>query len=380
MTKRTRGQGEGNIYERQDGRWAGRVSAGYSGGKRIRVWVYGATRAEVVQKITETLRRQHQGFRVHVEKQTVAQFLSGWLEDSVKASVRPKTFRSYEQLVRIHLAPGLGRHALSRLTPAHVQAFLNEKLARGSSPRTVQYLRAVLRQALGQALKWELVVRNVATLVDPPRVPRYEIQPLTASQARKFLDFIEPHRLRALFAVAFAVGLRQGETLGLRWTAVDLERGVLHVRHSLQFLDKRFQLVEVKTDCSRRTIHLPAIAVEALRAHRTRQLEERLAAGGEWEDWGLVFTTRVGRPLDSCRITRDFKRLLKQAGLPTQRFHDCRHACASFLLAQGIPARVVVDILGHSQISLTMNTYSHVMPALRSEAAEKMDAVFRGSA
>jgi integrase len=187
--------------------------------------IFGKTQREVREKLTAALRAIDQGEAPITERQTVAQFLDRWLTDVAKPTVRPKTYHSYAALVRLHLAPALGHHQLSKLGPEHVQRMMNQKLASGLSPRTVQYLRAVLRRALGQALKWGLVARNVATLVDPPRVVQAEIRPLDPDEARRFLAAVRGDRLEALYAVALA--------LGLRWQDIDLDAGVLHVRVAL---------------------------------------------------------------------------------------------------------------------------------------------------
>ena len=392
MAKRARH--EGSIYRQEhDGRWVAAVSVGYRNGRRSRKKFFGDTRREVAAKLTQALHDQQHGLPVAPDRQTVGAFLTRWIEDSVKPSVRPKTYRSYHQLVELHLTPGLGRHTLTKLTPQQVQTFLNDQLNGGRvlkkhdkkdtpltlTPRTVQYIHAVLRRALNQATRWGMVPRNVAALVTPPRVTRQEIRPLTPQQARDFLGTIADHRLFALIAVALSCGMRQGEALGLRWAGdVDLEQGVLHMRHALQMVDSKRQLVELKTARSRRTISLPAEIVTILRNHRRRQLERRLAAGPKWHETGFVFTTRTGKPFDGCNVTRDFKKLLEQAGLPVVRFHDLRHSCASFLLAQGVSPRVVMEILGHSQISLTMNTYAHVLPSLHKDAAQRMNALLKG--
>lgn len=255
---------------------------------------------------------------------------------------------------------------------------MNKKLQAGLSPRTVQYLHAILRRSLGLATKWGLVARNVALLVDSPRVKRSEIRPLTPEQARQFLQMAKGDRLGALYSVAIALGLRQGEALGLRWDDVDMQQGWVQVRMALQRVDGKLQLVEPKTEKSRRTIEMPDVVRDALREHRIRQLQERLLAGQTWQEHGLVFTTTIGTPLDARNVVRHFHGLLETAGLPRMRFHDLRHTAASLLLAQGLELRVVQEVLGHSQISLTANLYAHVMPVLMKEAAAKMDAVLRG--
>lgn len=372
-----RAHGEGLIRKRPDGRWEARLRVPGQEPKSI----YGKTQKEVREKLQALREDVRKGVPVASEKPTLGQFLDGWLEDTVKKQNRPRTHESYQSLVRLHIKPALGKRPLAKLSPQEVQAFMNDKQDAGLSPRTVQYLRAVLRRALGQAVKWGLAPRNVAALTDPPRIEREEVAVWTPDEARAFLKDIRGHRLEALYTVALAIGLRQGEALGLRWSDVDLDAGVVRVRVQLQFIDKKFRLVEPKTAQSRRTISLPPFAVTALREHRARQLQDRLLAGEGWqgETWGLVFMTKRGTPLDGKNVTHRFQDWLKRQNLPRMRFHDLRHACASLLLAQGVHPRVVMEILGHTQIGMTMNTYSHVIPALQQEAAGRMDALLTGT-
>jgi integrase len=217
------------------------------------------------------------------------------------------------------------------------------------------------------------VARNLATLVSAPKAPRAEIQPFTPEQARRFLVAIEGDRLEALYSVTLAVGLREGEAFGLRWTDVDLDTGTLTVRHSLQRIDGALVFVEPKTPRSRRTIALPAVAIRALQQHQARQAEERLAAGRRWAEHNLVFSTPIGTPLDRSNVLKAFRKILRQAGLRRLRFHHLRHTRATLLPAQGVHPRLVIDIPEHSQINLTPDTYSHVIPVMRQEVAAKMD-------
>jgi integrase len=375
--KRRRGRGEGSIYERKDGRFAGVVNVGYRNGKRVRKNVYGETRGEVQEQLKKLLREQQLGLPVAVERQTVKHFLTNWLENTAKPRLRPKSFVSYKQLTEHHLVPTIGKIELAKLTPQDVQELLNEMVKKGLSARTAQYVRAVLRRALNQALKWGLVARNVAALVDPPRILRHEVQPFAVEEIKKLLGLFEQNRLGALYLLALTHGLRQGEALGLRWEDVDLKKKELRVRQTLQWVDGEWQFVEPKTKQSRRGFALTEQIVKALRKHRKAQLEERLLAGGEWNEYGLVFTTRTGKPLDGVNVTRDFKRLLKRGKLPVRRFHDLRHTTASLLLYQKVHPRVVMDLLGHSEIRVTMDLYSHVAPVLQREAADEMDALLR---
>jgi len=417
MSKR-RGRGEGSITERVDGTWQGSVSVGYKGGKRQRKFYYGQTRGVVSEKLKVALRDLQRGKPLPNERQTVGQFLDGWLRDVAKPRLRASTYESYDRMVRLHIIPAIGRVPLAKLTPQQVQTWLNDQrtsgrvlppeaqvqttlhlpsrvtgkdaetgsqenapapaAARTLSPRTVVYLRAILRTALRSAVKWGMAARNVAQLADPPRLSRREIHPLTPDQARAFLESIDKHRLYAVFAVAIACGLRRGEILGLRWSDVDLEAARLRVEQAMsRDEDGKRVFLEPKSERSRRTIALPAVIVDALKTHRKEQLEERLVAGGEWRDSGLVFTNTRGGALDEWKLGDQLHAMLEAAKLPRVRFHDLRHSCASFLLAQGVGPRAIMEILGHSQISLTLDTYSHLMPGGHEEAADKMDQLLR---
>ncbi len=373
-----RGRNEGSIFKRGDKRWCAVVDLGWENGKRKRKYLYGVTRAEVAEQLTKVLRDKAQGLPVALERQTVGHFLEDWLEQSVRPRVRPRTFESWRLIVRRHIVPALGSVPLQKLSPQNVRTLLNRKLADGLSAQTVRHIRTVLRRALGEAVKFGLIVRNSAALVDGPRIPHHEIHPLTPEEARRFLDAAKGERLEALYSVALAVGLRRGEALGLRWQDIDLDQRVLTVNQTVQRVSGKLRFLEPKTEHSRRTISIPDTVVAALRTHRIRQLEERLAAGPLWKDFGLVFATRIGTPLEPRNVHRDFKRILAKAGVPNQRFHDLRHAAASLLLAQGVSPRVVMELLGHSRIGITMDTYSHVIPSLMREAADKMDQILAG--
>ncbi len=373
--QRKRGQGEGSIYKRKDGRWAAAINLGYRDGKLHRKTFYGATREEVKGKLVAALNDQQKGLPVITEHQTLKQFLTQWLEDCVKPSVRYRTYECYAMHVNRYIVPALGKLTLTKLGPQHVQTLMNEQLSSGLSPRSVQLMRAVLRRALGQALKWGLVARNVATLVESPRVERPEVQFMLPDDARKFLRAIEGDRLEALFSTVLAMGLRQGEALGLRWEDVDFNSRVLRVRYSLQRIDGDLQLTELKTRNSRRELPLTDAIIARLRAHRSQQLQDKLLVGSRWQDCGLVFTSTVGTPLDARNVIRQYHAILETAKLPRYRFHDLRHSCASLLLAQGVPLKTISDILGHSQISVTADYYAHIAPEARREALNMMDAL-----
>lgn len=367
-----RSNGEGSIFRRADGKWVAKVSLGYDlvTHKRLRKTVYGRTKQEVRAKLTDLLSKSDKGVTVNTRSQSVASFLNHWLKDVVKHKVRASTYRSYEQIVRNHLIPGLGKLTLEKLAPQVIQSFINTKAETGIS---VEHLRRVLRAALNQAMRWELIVRNPATLVSVPRKAKFQYQYLDVEQAKKFLQAVKGTRHETLFTVAIAVGMRLGEALGLQWSDISFESQTITIRHQLQRIEGKLTLVEPKTDKARRTIALPSFAIDALRAHRARQLEMSLYCADVWQKSDLVFTSSIGTPADPRNIRRTLAQILADHDLPKLRFHDLRHTCATLLLAQGTDARTIMETLGHSQITLTMNTYSHVMPQLQRDAAEKMD-------
>jgi integrase len=390
-----RGNSEGSIYKMQDGRWRAAVSVGWrknADGKKVwkRRVITAATRHEVADQMKTLLGDQQRGFNIDPGKQSVGDFLTRWLENTVKPSVRPKTYRSYEQIVRCHLAknipenewesrrldgvPGLGGVRLSKLTLQDVQRFFNEKLKAGNSPALVRYLRAVLRIALKEAVKGDLIARNVASLATPPKVEQREIIPFTPEQASRFLNAALGHRLEALFTAALAVGLRSGECSALRWEDVDLDSGTFTVRHTMQRVKGRgLVLMPPKSKKSRRTIELPAACVSMLQAHRDRQAQEKAWAGSRWIDTEHVFTSKIGTPIDDRKILKEFNALVKAAKLPKQRFHDLRHACISLLGAQGVPLKVIAEIVGHSDVRLTQNVYQHIYREAKRDAATRME-------
>lgn len=372
--RRKRGQNEGSVHQRPDGRWEAKVRLGFRpDGKPVRPSFYASTRAAAVKKMDDAIRRFRGGVPIVVDNQRVGEFLSSWLDTVAKPRLKPRTFADYSLVVEKHLAPALGRHKLRELAPQHVQAFIASK-TETLSPRRVVILRAVLRTALNHAMRCEYVSRNVATLVTLPRAARYRANVLDQAAARKFVKAARKHRIGALFTVALAAGLRLGEALGLSWDDVDLRRGTLHVRRTLQRVDGELVFGEPKSERSVRTVQLPGVAVQVLKRHRRNQNRER-KEGSTWRESGLVFTSTVGTPLDDRNVRRAFKEVLAAAHLQNMRIHDLRHTCATLLLAEGVNPRVVMETLGHSQVTLTLNTYSHVLPSVQKEAAERMDEV-----
>jgi integrase len=365
-----RGNSEGTITKRADGRWEARITL--EEGKRK--CYYGKTRQEVAQRLTAALRDRENGLPIIGEKQTVEEYLTSWL-DVTQHTIRPRTWKRYSELIRLHALPTLGKIRLAKLTPQQIQTLYSQKLSEGLSSTTVHHLHARLHRAFDRAVRLGLVQRNICDLVDAPRMKHQEMVTLSEEEARTLLAAAKGERLEALYVLAVATGMRQGELLALRWRDVDLGGATVQVRATLHWINGEYVFAEPKTEFSRRRVALAKGAVTALEEHRTRQIQEREAARTAWEDLELVFPNTVGRPIDGINLLKYwFFPLLKKAGLPRMRFHDLRHSAATLLLGRGINPKVVSEMLGHSHVSITLGIYSHVTPHMQEQAAMAMDA------
>jgi integrase len=370
-----RGHGEGSIYHRNDGRWAATISL--EGGKRKTF--YGKTRKEVQEQLKVALHEQQQGLLLSGPQQTVAQFLTQWVEDR-KAAIRIRSHERYEELVRLHIIPVLGHHQLQKLTAQHIQAFYTKKLNEGLSPTTVNLLHSLLHKALDDAVRRGILARNVCDMVSAPSRAHYEIQPLSMEQAQQFLDAARGHPLEALFVLAITTGMRRGEILALKWQDINFAQNMLQVRRIFtRRPGNRYIEAPPKTDKSRRSILLAPMVVTLLKQHRTRQLEARRKAGSAWQEHDLVFCTTLGTPLNPNKVLDRFKALLQKAGLPEIRFHDLRHSAATILLSMEVHPKVVQELLGHNQISMTMDIYSHVLPTMQKDVVSKLNKALQGN-
>jgi len=367
-----RGRGEGTVYRRADGRWE--AAFGF-GGRRQRY--VGRSQRDVRLKLTAARRALEQGIVLSGSSQRVEDYLARWLEDSVRPSVRWTTHRAYSLCMR-RLFPRVGYLRLASLTPQAVQAAYAALLAKGLSRRSVEQTHTVLHRALRQAVLWGLMLRNPTEAVTVPRPPRREMHTLTEEEVGRLFNATRGHRLHALWVLLATTGLRLGEARGLLWSDIDFASGRLVVNRALQrHTGLGHVFVEPKTARSRRTVYLAPGTLSALSEHRRLQVEDHLEAGPEWKNTGLVFTTGVGRPADGTWVSKWFYRALDQAGLPRVRIHDLRHTAATHLLLRGVHPKVVQELLGHSTISLTLDTYSHVAPALHAPVADHMQALFK---
>lgn len=363
------------FFNHEDGRWHGFVSMGVKrGGRRDRRHVSSTSRAVVVRKMRDLERRRDEGFAgVDSKPPTLAEWLEHWLDNIAAAKVRPSTLATYRSYVDNRIAAELGHHRLDRLAPEHLEAFYRDCEKEGLAPASVLQMHRILSRALKIAVQRGRVARNVATLVDAPSVTRDEVKPLTRDEARQILAAAAQRRDGPRWAVALALGLRQGEALGLRWADVDLDEGTITIRWALQRQPGGgLVFVPPKSAKSRRTILLPAELATMLRKHRAAQKAERLAAR-RWEDQDLVFCQPNGLPYDPRSDLRAWKQLLRDAGVRETRLHDARHTAATLMLQMHIKPRVVMEILGHSQIGLTLGTYSHVVRELAEDAAKRID-------
>jgi len=374
-----RGNNEGNIKKRSDGRWEARVSL--PNGKRKSV--YGRTRADVAAKMTAVMKSAQDGVPVPNERITVGRYLDEWFAGH-KGGIRHSTSRRYEQLIRIHLQPHLGRHRLASLTVRHINTAYGEMLAAGSAARTIRQAHAVLSKAFRDADMNRMISHNPVQYAKPPKVEDPSVATLDEAQARQLLNAVAGSRMEALFVLATAHGLRQGELLGLRWPDLNLETGILTVRVQLQAVRTSreapavWQLVAPKTKQARRSIRLSDTARQALVVHKARQAEERLGLGPAWDtSWNLVFPNTIGRPMDGGNLTdRYFAPALAAAELPRIRFHDLRHTCATLLLKNQVPLKVVSEMLGHRDPAYTLRLYQHVLPDMQKQAAHAVDQLF----
>jgi integrase len=378
---RERINGEGSVYQRKDGRWVGQFTDHNTipGGK-VR-YVYGKTQQEALKKLREEMTRAESGLMPEAGSTTLGNYLDWWLENIVRNKVAHRTYHNYRSQVRNHILPALGKKKLKTLKLDDLENLYRSISNSGLSSATVRYVHSVLRRALNHAMFRGLVSRNVADGASLPRLDRKESKTLSPEELNRFLKAASGDPLKALYDIAVTCGLRQGELLGLRWEDVDLEARTLKIRRQLQRSRDGSGLILVPTKNKKnRLIRLGDNIVKSLKAHQERQVEQIASARGHWRDPEVVFASTIGTPLDpSNLVDRSFKPLLKQAELPAIRFHDLRHTCATLLLSEGVPVKVVQEILGHSSISITMDVYSHVLPDMQEQAAAVMDGLLSDS-
>jgi len=365
-----RGNNEGSIHRKPNGSWRAQITLD---GRRLS---YSArTRQECQEWIRKMLNRIDEGMTFASSKITLDDFFSSWLI-SMKASIKPRTWSQYEQLVHQHICPSLGYIRVKDLRPDQIQSLYNRLQEHEIGVHTIRKIHAVLHSALSHASKMNMIRVNPASAAIKPQEPVREMAILDESQVTQMLITAQNTRLEPILHLAVTTGMREMEILGLKWTDLDWIKHTLKIERQLARPEvKTSRYASPKTRSGRRTIKLGSRTIDVLRNHSERQHAERRAAAENWNENGLMFTNSIGNPLDPTNLLRDFKKLLQAAGLPVIRFHDLRHTAASLMLNHGIPVLVVARMLGHSRPSITLDVYGHLIPSMQAEAAEKMDAL-----
>ncbi len=366
---RRRAAGEGSIFQRQDGRWVAKLTLPDGKVKTF----YAKSQREAGERLVPARADAQRGLPLPSGRQTLGPFLAEWLE-GIRPSIAPSTYTRYRYDVR-RIDAVLGRVRLAELSPQRIQAFLNDLHARGLRPRPVRHCHAVLRAALTAAEHQGLIARNPAAgkRVRLPRAPRRTIESLSVEQARAILAAFTGHAFESLVLTALGTGLRAGELLGLRWQDVDLGRGTLAVRFQVQRVDGQVVFREPKSEDSRATIPLVPFVVDSLTRQRERVQQLKLLAGPRWREHQLVFPSQAGTPMDSSNVVHRFQAQLQRSGLPRMGMHDLRHGTATLLHGLGVDLRTIQAILRHSQISLTMNTYTNVGISIKHDALARIE-------
>jgi len=384
--KGQRSKGAGSIRQRADGSWELKYDLPRSpeGKRRQKTETVRGTKRQAQEALTRLMHAVNTGTHVEPARMTVGDLLLKWLADCVAGNVSGKTYERYEGAIRVHLIPALGHILLKDLRPLHIQSHYTKMRQSGRryddaglSPASIAYQHNILSAAMKQAVRWQLMPRNLAEAVGPPREKHEEMTALTEAETARLLEAAEGTRLYTPMLLAVFTGLRRGELLALRWSDVDLEASRLAVRQSLeQTKAAGLRLKEPKSSASRRVVALPSIAVEALVRHRGEQAQEKLLLGPGYTDRGLVFAQPDGEFVKPDTFSQAYKTLIARLDVPRVRLHDLRHTAATLLMKEGVNLRMVGDRLGHSDLATTMR-YVHAMPGMDEEAARRVDEAMR---
>jgi len=348
-------------------------------GKRRQKWFSGfATKKEAERAMVEKIAEINRGDYVEPSKMTVREFLNMWLLDEVKPNRKTTTYDLYRSLSKNHIIPEIGNIPLNKLTTIHIHRFSKSLLDKGVSPTTTKFNIRIIKVALNWAVKMQLIPKNPAANFQTSVKPAgSEMKVWTDQQVNQFLQAARGSKYYPAYYLAVSTGMRIGEILGLKWSDVDFDQGVISIRRILQRTSEGLKLVDqTKTTKSRRLINISPSTVEVLKKHRIKQKEEMIKYN--YRNADLVFTTRSGKPVEPRTFREYFATIVKKAGLPRIRFHDLRHTHATLLLQQGVHPKIVSERLGHTSISMTLDIYSHVIPSMQKEAAEMFDQIIAG--
>ncbi len=373
MAGKKRGNSEGSIRQRPNGVWEARYTD--AAGKRRSL--YGKTRQEVAGRLTRAAHERDKGLPSADGRMTVEQYLAAWLQTMRPPRIRESTWLRLEVHLRKHAIPAIGKVKLQQLNRMHLQQLYAQCQAKGLSPTTVNHLHGALHQALKDAMRSDLVPRNIAELADPPPVKKREMHIYTPEQVDMLLASVKGHRLAALVTLSVATGMRAGELLALKWSHVDLNGGMVHIKRTRSRVAKGYVDERPKTESGVRDIKLIPLALDALRAHKRRLAEERLRLGEAWKDEDRVFPSAVGTAIGAANFRRLWYKIVARAELPEIHFHDLRHSAASWLLSKGVPVVDVSKMLGHADPSITLRIYAHAMPGSAEQVAAVMETILR---
>lgn len=357
---------------KHNGRWAGVIEMDRDPitGKRKQKWIYADTKRECQEKVNEMIYQLQINNYVEESEVILEKFLYTWLEEYTKHTIAPSTYVSYEVAARLHINPYIGKMQLSKIKPFHVQSMYGKLLAKGLSTTSVLYVHKVLRQALNLAVEWNMIHHNVTNAVKPPQKRNMEYTTWENSTIVEALTLSKGTTLYLPILLGVTTGMRQGEICGLQWQDVDLKKGYISVRYTYQRVNGENILKETKTKGSRRLIAIPQVIVTELEKQRLWQKENKLFFGQEYELNTFVNTWEDGKPVLTDYVCKAFAKFVKNNNLPKIRFHDLRHTHATELLKAEVNPKIVSERLGHSNIRITLDTYSHVIPSLQKEAAE----------
>jgi len=370
----------GHIVKRGKDSYSIKVSLGkdaVTGKYKAQWYTVRGSKRDAEKRLSELLHQQDTGTYIQTGKAKLADYLERWLKEYVWPNLAPRTAESYEHIARHYISPYLGNYELVNLKPEHLQQFYSTELASGLSPQTVRHHHTMLHKALQNAVEWGLVIRNVADAVSPPHTQQHEMQTWNEDEIMLFLDASKSTPYYEIFYLALFTGMRRSELLALRWQDIDSILGQIYVNRSVHVL--KGSLVHFrtpKTAKGRRTIALTPSTLLMLAEYRKRKEVEALLLDRPIPDSDLLFGDLEGKPVLPSTLTHAWSRIVKRAGLKPIRLHDARHAHASLMLKQGIHPKIVQERLGHSSITVTLDTYSHVAPGLQQAAANLFDEAF----
>lgn len=368
-------------FRKRGSKWSFTVDIGRDPetGKRKQKMLSGfKTKKEAEKACAELIAQIENGSYVNVSSDTFGSFIMNYMETVAKQETRPSTYYSQLSVVKNHILPELGEVKLKNISPVHFQKFYNQKLKEKLSNNYVRKMHGIINKALNTAVHWGMLAKNPCEFVKPPRASKRDIHVWTMEQAHHFLEFMKGKRNYIVFVLAIYTGMRRGEILALRWQDCNLEEGTLSVRQTLYRTGiDQLQFRETKTKASRRVISLPTFVINCLRKHKIEQNEQKLRLGNAYKNLDLVVATPLGTPVEPNTMNDYFQKQTKRAGLPVIRFHDLRHTHATILLRLGENPKLVSERLGHASVTITLDTYSHVLPDMQKDLAKNLGAAMQ---